>query len=75
MSKKRKWNKDYVRYGFTCMTEKDGIQRPQCILCCRVLANANLKPSRLNEHFNNQQGSVKSGNDFNILKILKGPFS
>ena len=53
MSKKHKWNEDYVRYGFTCMTEKDGTQRPQCIVCCRVLANANLKPSRLNKHFNN----------------------
>ena len=60
MSKKRKWNKDYFRYDFIFMTEKDGIQRPQYILCCRLLANVNLKPSRLNEHFHNQQGSVKS---------------
>ena len=71
MSKKRKWNEDYVRYGFTCMTEKDETQRLQCILCCRVLANANLKPSWLNKHFNNQHGSVKSGNDFNTLKIKR----
>jgi len=29
----RQWNEDYVRYGLTCMIEKDGMQRPQCILC------------------------------------------
>ena len=71
MSKKRKWNEDYVRYSFTCMTEKDGTQRPQCILCCKVLANANFKPQRINEHFNNQHENVKSRNDFNTLKIKK----
>lgn len=74
MSKKRKWNNDYVRYGFTCMTEKDGTQRPQCILCSTVFTNANLKPSRLNEHFNNRHGGAKSGNDFNTLKIKRGRF-
>jgi len=46
MSKKCKWNEDYVRYDFTCMTEKDEIQRPQCILCNRIFTNV------LNEYFN-----------------------
>ena len=67
MSKKRKWNEDYVKYGFTCMTEKDGTERPQCILCSKIFANANLKTSRLSEHFNNQHGGKKSGNNFNTL--------
>ena len=44
------------------------------MLYCRVLANANLKPSRSNEHFNNQHGGVKSGNDFNTLKINRALF-
>jgi len=69
MSKKHKWNEDYVRYGFTCMTEKDRTQRPQRILCNEVFVNANPKPSKLNEHFNNQHGGVQSANDFNTLKI------
>ena len=29
--------------GFTCLTEKDGTERPQCILCSNVLLNANFK--------------------------------
>ena len=33
MSKKRKWNESYVRFGFTCTIEKDGTQRQQCVLC------------------------------------------
>ena len=74
MSKKRKWNDDYIRYGFTCMTEADGTQRPQCILCSTVFANANLKPSRLNEHFNNRHGGTDAGHDLNSLKIKRERF-
>lgn len=35
------------------MTEAAETQRPQCILCKIVFSNANLKPSRVNERFNN----------------------
>ena len=71
MSKKRKWSEDYVKHGFTCLTETDGTERPQCILCSKVLSNANLKPSRLKEHFDNRHGGAKSGNDLNTLKIKR----
>ena len=33
MSKKRKWNESYVRFGFICTIEKEGAQRLQCVLC------------------------------------------
>ena len=74
MSKKRKWSEDNIKHGFTCLTEKDGTERPQCILFSKVLSNANLKPSRLKEHFDNRHGGAKSGNDFNILKIKRARF-
>ena len=74
MSKKRKWSKDYVQHGFTCFTEKDGTERPQCILCSKVLSNANLKPSRLKEHFDNCHGGAKSGSNLNTLKIKRHAF-
>ena len=74
MSKKRKWNDDYIRYGFTCVTEADGTQRPQCMLCSIVFANANLKSSRLNEHFNNRHGGTDAGHDLNSLKIKRERF-
>ena len=56
------------------MTEKDRIQRPQCIWCNRVFTNANLKTSNLNEHYNNRHGSVQSGNDFSTLNIKRAWF-
>ena len=58
MSKKRKWDDDYVRYWFTCMTEIDGTQRPQCVLCNSVFSNADLRPSKLSDHFNRQHGGI-----------------
>ena len=51
MSKKRKWSEDYVKHGFTCLTEPGGTERPQCILCSKVLSNAYRKPSRLKRTF------------------------
>ncbi|XP_059097468.1 protein FAM200C-like [Tigriopus californicus] len=39
-----------VGFGFTCLTERDGIDRPQCMLCNLVMSNGNLKPSGLKEH-------------------------
>ena len=74
MSKKRKWSEDYVKHGFTCLTEKDGTERPQCILCSKVLLNANLKPLRFKEHLHNRHGGTKSGNNLNTLKIKMARF-
>ena len=63
MSKKRKWSEDYVKHGFTCLTETEGTERLQCILCSKALSNANRQ--ELKEHFANRHGSAKSGNDLN----------
>ncbi|XP_010991120.3 protein FAM200C isoform X2 [Camelus dromedarius] len=72
MSKKRKWDDDYVRYWFTCTTEADGTQRPQCVLCNSVFSNADLRPSKLSDHFNRQHGGV-GGHDLNSLKHMPAP--
>ena len=75
MSKKRKWSEDYVKLGFTCLTETDGTERPQGMLCSKILSNANLNPLRLKEHFDNRHGGAKSGNDLNTLKIARTRFN
>jgi hypothetical protein len=36
MSNKDKYSDVCVRYGFTCTTEKDGLQRLQCVLCSLI---------------------------------------
>ncbi|XP_076315070.1 protein FAM200C-like [Tachypleus tridentatus] len=74
MSKKRKWNDEYVKFGFTCTTEKDGTQRPQCILCSTLFSNANLKPSKLDEHFQNKHGGRDAGNDIVTLRVKRARF-
>ena len=38
-----------VAFGFTFVTDSDGSERPQCLLCGKVLANASLKPAKLKE--------------------------
>ncbi|XP_076325352.1 protein FAM200C-like [Tachypleus tridentatus] len=74
MSKKRKWNDEYIKFGFTCTTEKDGTQRPQCILCSTLFSNANLKPSKLDEHFKNKHGGRDAGNDIVTLRVKRARF-
>ena len=73
MSKKRMRNDDYVQYGFTCNTEKDGTQHLQCVMCSIMFSNANLKPSKLNEHFTNKHGNKQGGknaeNDIETLRV------
>ena len=58
-SKKRTWSEDYVRYGFTCLTERDGSQRPQCMICNVKLSNSSLAPSKLREHFTKVHGEQR----------------
>ncbi|XP_068246893.1 protein FAM200C-like [Palaemon carinicauda] len=74
MSKKRKWNGEYVKFGFTRDTEKDGTQRPQCILCSTLFSNANLKPSKLDEHFKNKHGGRDAGNYIVTLSAKRARF-
>jgi len=47
MSKKRKWNDDYVCFGFTCIGKTEDLQKTQCVFCENVFSNTNLKPSQL----------------------------
>ena len=49
-SKKRCYQDSYIQYGFTFIVDKDGLQKPQCFLCSKVLSNGYLKPSKLQEH-------------------------
>lgn len=54
MPKKRKYNEEYLHYGFTCVVRGDE-ERPQCVMpgCMKVLGNDSLKPSKLKAHQQN----------------------
>ncbi|KAL3969146.1 gap junction alpha-4 protein [Sarotherodon galilaeus] len=50
-TKRRKWSDEYVQYRFTCITERDGSERPICMICNAKLSNSSLAPAKLKEHF------------------------
>ena len=47
--KKLRYNDSYVQFGFTVINS-GGEEKPQCVLCYRVLASSALKPSKLKRH-------------------------
>jgi len=47
--KKRKYDKDYLKYGFIDTTVSGQIV-PQCVICFENLSNDALRPSRLQRH-------------------------
>lgn len=48
--KSRQYCDSYLQMGFSVLN-KDGEDRPQCVLCCEVLSNECMKPSKLRRHF------------------------
>lgn len=43
---KRKYNEDYIKYGFT-VTDKAGEEVQLCFVCSTVLSNEAMKPSKI----------------------------
>ena len=48
-TRKRKYNKAFLQYGFTFITQNDE-QRPLCLICNEILACESLKPAKLKRH-------------------------
>ncbi|XP_042228630.1 zinc finger BED domain-containing protein 5-like [Homarus americanus] len=49
VAKKRKYIDGYINYGFTSILA-DGIEKPQCVLCFKVLGNDSMRPSKVKHH-------------------------
>lgn len=49
MPPKRKYNDEYIKFGFTDITVNKEV-RPQCVICTTVLSNDALKPEKLERH-------------------------
>jgi hypothetical protein len=56
--KNRKYD-SYLDFGFT-LTEVDGEEMPQCVLCMKVLASECMLPSKLKCHLETTHPSVVS---------------
>ncbi|XP_068235522.1 protein FAM200B-like [Palaemon carinicauda] len=48
-AKKRKYNEDYIRFGFVSLRKGD-TEVPQCVICYKTLSNDGMRPSRLERH-------------------------
>jgi hypothetical protein len=57
--KNRKYDDSYLDFGFTS-TEVDGEERPQCVLCMKVLASECMLPSKLKHHLETIHPSIVS---------------
>ena len=57
--KKRKYNEEYLQYGFTDAKVNDEIV-PQCVICYEKLSNHVLRPSRLKRHLETKHHSHQS---------------
>ena len=51
-SKKRKYDDSYIQFGFTSVVV-DGIEKPQCVLCNKVLSNDSMRLAKLKQHLEN----------------------
>ena len=47
--KKRSYSKAFLSYGFTSLIDKS-VEKPQCVICLKVLSAESMKPSKLREH-------------------------
>ena len=58
----RRWNENYVEFGFTKQVGKDGTEKAQCVFCDQVLTNSSL-PSKLKIHFATHGASAVYGTE------------
>ena len=48
-NRKRSYSEAYLKWGFTSITDQS-IEKPQCVICGKVLAHESMKPSKLKDH-------------------------
>ena len=59
--KKRKYQENYLDFGFTYLIEDD-LQIPQCVVCMKTFSNSTMKPASLKQHPANAHLSMMSKN-------------
>lgn len=73
-AKKRSYNEAFLSYGFTKIMDKS-VEKPQCVVCSKVLSHESMKPSKLRVHLNSCHGELV-GKSLDYFKrkeaVLKG---
>ena len=58
VSKKRKFAKHYLQYGFTnCIV--NGVVVPKCVICLKNSSNDALRPKQLQNHLKTKYSSLR----------------
>ena len=55
---KRAYSDDYLKFGFTSILT-EGIEKPQCVICLKVLSAESMKPFQLRRHFEKEHPTYK----------------
>ena len=58
---KRKYSRDYIKYGFTAIQHREE-SLPQCVICIKTLSNAALKPTLLKRHLESNHADKMNRN-------------
>ena len=61
VKKKRTYSEENLRFSFSFLEEK-GVQKPQCVLCMKVLSAESMKPFQLRRHFEKEHPTYKDRN-------------
>ena len=51
-AKKQKYDKSYIQFGFAPVLIHSE-EKPQCVLCNKVLSNDSMRPEKLKQHLEN----------------------
>ena len=70
--KKMRFDDSYIKYGFS-MIKVGQVEKPQCVLCCEVLAETSLKPSKLKRHLQTKHREQAS-KDIEYFKLQEVKF-
>ena len=53
----RKHDSSYLNFGLT-VAEKEGVEHPQCAICCKVLAAERMLPSKLKRNLTTNHNNL-----------------
>lgn len=55
----RKYNEEFIKYGFTfCVVDDE--ERPICVICNEKLANESMKPAKLKRHLETKHKELQN---------------
>ena len=55
--KTKKYDSSYLNFGFT-VAEREGVEHPQCVICCKVLSADCTLPSKLKRHLTTNHSNL-----------------